>query len=60
MKKWYQSKTVWFNTLAFVVAVAASFGFDGSLPMNLEVFVVPAVTVINLILRGVTTKKIVA
>ena len=58
MKKWYWSKTVWFNVLAFVVAVAAAFGFDGSLSDDIAVYVMPAVAVINLILRFVTNKAI--
>ena len=27
LKTWYQSKTIWFNALYFVIAVAATFGW---------------------------------
>ena len=57
-KNWYQSKTVWFNVLGFVVAIAAAFGFTGEISAELGTFVLPAVTVINLILRFVTSKGI--
>ena len=57
-KPWYRSKTVWFNALAFVVAVAAAFGYTGELPEGLAQFVGPAVFVVNILLRFVTNKAI--
>ena len=57
-KKWYLSKTVWFNALAFLVAVLGSFGYTGELDPRLEQFVLPVVFLINLILRFVTSKSI--
>jgi len=51
VKKWYASKTFWFNVLALVVAVAANFGFTGELPAEWGVFVPAVVIVINLLLR---------
>ncbi len=58
MKSWYLSKTLWFNALAFVVAVAASFGFSGELPANTEVYVLPVVAAINFGLRFLTTQAV--
>ena len=57
-KKWYLSKTVWFNALAFLVAVLGSFGYTGELDPRLGQFVLPVVFLINLILRFVTSKSI--
>jgi len=51
VKKWYSSKTFWFNVLALVVAVAANFGFTGELPAEWGVFVPAIVILINLVLR---------
>jgi len=51
VKKWFESKTFWFNVLALVVAVAAEFGYSGELPAEWGVFVPAIVIVINLILR---------
>jgi uncharacterized membrane protein len=58
MKSWYQSKTLWFNSLAFIVAIAAAFGFSGELPANLEVYVLPVVAAINFGLRFITNQGI--
>ncbi len=57
-KKWYMSKTLAFNIVAFIVAVLASFGYEGTLPDAWVPFVVPAVTIINLILRLITEKRL--
>ena len=63
MKKWYGSKTLWFNALAFILAVGipvlGQFGYTGEVPANLAVFVVPAIALVNLILRFVTSEPIV-
>ena len=56
MKSWYTSKTVWFNALAFVVAVAAAFGFTGEVTADLEQYIVPVVAAINVGLRFVTNQ----
>ena len=53
-KKWFLSKTLWVNAFLFVAAVAANFGFIGELPADWEVFVLPAVAGINLLLRFIT------
>ena len=58
MKSWYTSKTLWFNILAFVVAVAAAFGYDGDIAGNVEGYVLPVVAAINFGLRFVTNTAI--
>jgi hypothetical protein len=62
MKKFYASKTFWFNVVAFVLAVgipvAGQYGYTGELPPELGVFVIPAIALINLILRFVTKEPI--
>ncbi len=63
MKKFYASKTIVFNALAFILAVGlpvlAQYGYTGEIPANLAVFVVPAIALVNLILRFVTKEPIV-
>jgi len=62
MKKFYASKTFWFNVVAFVLAVGipvlGQFGYTGELSPELGVFVIPAIALINLILRFVTKEPI--
>jgi len=57
-KKWYESKTLWFNVLALVVAVAANYGYTGELPSEWGLFVPVIVIIINLILRLVTKQPL--
>lgn len=57
-KKFYKSKTFWFNILAFIVAVAAQFGYEADLSADLAAFVLPVVFLINLVLRFVTKEPI--
>ena len=57
-KKFWQSKTFWFNVLAFVAAVAGGFGYTGELPGDWGQFVLPAVFVVNIILRFLTNKGV--
>ena len=57
-KRFYQSKTFWFNALAFVGAVAGAYGFTGEIAPELQPFVVPAVTLINVVLRFVTKQAV--
>ena len=57
-KGFWRSKTVWFNALAFLVAVLGSFGYTGELDPGLAQFVLPVVFVINLILRFFTNQAI--
>ena len=57
-KSIFSSKTFWFNALAFVGAVAGAFGFTGELAPDLQPFVVPAVTLINIVLRYLTKQPV--
>ena len=57
-KKWYASKTLWFNLLAFIVAVAAGFGYTGELPADWGVYVPAVIAIINVILRFITNQSI--
>lgn len=59
-KKWYMSKTLWWNAVAFGIAVIAAFGYEGTLPDDWVPFVVPVVAVINGLLRIITEKKLTA
>lgn len=56
MKKYYTSKTVWFNVLALVVALATAFGYVGELSPDLEVFVPALIALINVVLRFLTNQ----
>ena len=62
MKKFYASKTFWFNTVAFGVAVLlpilGQYGYTGEVPAAWAVFIVPALALVNIILRFVTKKPI--
>lgn len=55
-KKWYASKTFWFNLLALVVVAAAAFGYTGELPEEWEGYATLIVGVINILLRLFKTK----
>ena len=62
MKKFYASKTFWFNVVAFVLAVGipvlGQYGYTGELSPELGVFVIPAIALVNLILRFATKEPI--
>lgn len=45
------NKTIAFNVVALIVAVLAAYGYTGELPETWTAFVVPIVTLINLILK---------
>ena len=57
-KKWYASKTLWFNLLALVVAVLANYGYESALPTDWELFVPAIVLVVNFGLRLLTKDPI--
>jgi len=61
-KKWYGSKTIWFNALAFILAVGipvlGQYGYTGELSPDLGLFVVPAIALVNLVLRFLTKEPI--
>jgi len=54
------SKTMVFNGIAFILAVAlpvlSANGFTGELSPELSVFVAPAIAIVNLILRKLTSQ----
>ena len=62
MKKFYVSKTIGFNVLAFVLAVAlpilSQYGYTGEIPANWAVFIVPAIALVNIVLRFLTKDPI--
>lgn len=58
MKKLYQSKTIVFNVIAFIVAVAIQFGLDLELSSDFQAFVLPVVFLINLVLRYITKEPV--
>lgn len=57
MKAWWQSKTIWFNAIALVIAVADALQGFLYLADFHEIFA-SVVTVGNIILRFVTTQGI--
>ena len=63
MKKWYESKTLWFAVLTVVIGIASAFGFgDFQLgPENADLVravIIVLVGVINAVLRLATTQTI--
>jgi hypothetical protein len=62
-KPWYASKTLWFNALVFLLALASRYGFnefqsDPNIDMYVTLFLTIGTPVFNLILRLVTKKPI--
>lgn len=60
MKKWYQSRTLWFNIIvASLVALEASFSaLQNFLPADIYAIAVPVLAIGNAVLRIVTTQGI--
>jgi hypothetical protein len=58
MKKWYTSKTLWFNALSFVAAVLALMSADPAF-QHLAPYTVLALAFVNILLRVITSEKIV-
>ena len=57
-KKWYTSKTLWFNVLTVVVVVAGGVGYAGFQPdPEMQVIGAGLVAVINLALRVFATSQ---
>ncbi len=55
MKKWYASKTIWINALAFAAAASAAFGWDLGLTPEVQAEIaVGVMAVVNVALRFVT------
>jgi len=57
-KKWYASKTLWFNLVALLVTVLSAYGYTGELPADWAVFVPVIITAINIVLRLVTKRAV--
>lgn len=59
-KKWYQSRIVWANVLAFVIAIATIFGIQADQETINKVTEILTILmpIINGILRLVTTKPV--
>lgn len=59
MKMWYESKTLWFNILYGVIAIAGLGGFAEFMPGEDAVEIVGVlIAAINIVLRLVTNKAI--
>lgn len=60
-KNWYASKTLWFNAIAFGVAVLgpvlAGQGYTGEVGPELGIFVPAAAALINVVLRYFFTNQ---
>lgn len=59
-KPWYQSKTIWFNALTILIAVATYFGYtpNQAIADNTASFLVVISPLVNLYLRHKTTQAI--
>lgn len=57
-KAWWKSKTVWFNLLALVTAIAGGWGYTGELPADWAVLVPSIIAAVNLLLRLVTKEPL--
>jgi len=51
MKKWYASKTLWFNVITFVLGVLAMTEFNDIAPTNWAKYLLLITAIGNLILR---------
>lgn len=59
MKRFYKSKTLWFNALVLLVAVAGVFGFGEFNPTSEMIEIVSVVVAaINIVLRLVTNQSL--
>jgi hypothetical protein len=57
-KKWYLSKTFWFNGVALVLMVLAQFGYTGELPEEWSALAPAILAIVNLILRAITKQPL--
>jgi len=59
-KPWYASKTLWFNALTILCAVAAFYGWtpDQQLTASVAAMLVAASPIVNFVLRLMTKKAI--
>ena len=59
VKKFYKSKTFWFNLLTLVVLVVGAFGFDQfEADPEMSALATGCVAIINLVLRSMTDTKL--
>jgi hypothetical protein len=60
MKRWFKSKTIWFNALTIIVAVASYYGWtpDPDVTTGVAHFLVAIAPAVNLVLRFWTRKAI--
>lgn len=57
-KKWYESKTLWFNIVALLVAVLENYGYTGVLQDEWLPFVPVIIVLVNFALRLVTKQAV--
>ena len=57
-KKWYASKTIWFNVLAIVVMIASAFGYTGEISQDWSQYMVWVSAAINILLRFKTKQPV--
>ena len=57
-KSWWASKTLWFNILAFIAAIASAFGYTGELSPEWAVFVPAIIAIVNVLLRLMVKQEI--
>jgi len=57
-KAWYRSKTIWFNVLAIIVALATQFGYQGNIDPEFQQIGATVLMVGNLILRFKTNSPV--
>ena len=57
-KKWYVSKTFWFNLVALAVMVLGAFGYTGEVSAEWGVYVPAIIALVNVVLRLVTKEPI--
>ena len=58
-KPFYQSKTLWFNVLVIVLAIATQFGFSNYKPNSQDAEIISIIlATFNIILRFATSKPI--
>jgi hypothetical protein len=59
IKPFYKSRAFWFNTLALIIVVASAFGYTSfTADPKVDQYALVAVTLINLVLRFLTTQPI--
>jgi len=57
-KKWWESKTLWFNFVSLVVTIAAALQVVPGIPESLAVYLAAAIAIGNAIIRFFSNSKI--